>query len=64
LIEMINAVLMRKHDVVVVGKTPEDALDTAIVREDVATIYIRSCCQLLRIARTLFPWAFLLKRPF
>ncbi len=31
-----NAVLLRKHGVVVVGETPEDALDTAIVLEDVA----------------------------
>ena len=31
-----NAVLLRKHGVVVVGKTPEDALDTAIVLEDAA----------------------------
>ena len=34
----INAALMRKHGVVVVGKTPEEALDTAIVLEDAATI--------------------------
>lgn len=32
----VNAVLLRKHGVVVVGKTPEEALDTAIVLEDVA----------------------------
>jgi L-ribulose-5-phosphate 4-epimerase len=32
----INAVLLRKHGVVVVGKTPEDALDIAVVLEDVA----------------------------
>jgi len=38
----INAVLMRKHGVVVVGKTPEEALDTAIVLEDVATIALHS----------------------
>ena len=37
-----NAVLMRKHGVVVVGKTPEDALDTAIVLEDVATVALHS----------------------
>jgi len=36
-----NAVLMRKHGVVV-GKTPEDALDTAIVLEDVATVALHS----------------------
>jgi L-ribulose-5-phosphate 4-epimerase len=38
----IDAVLMRKHGVVVVGKTPEEALDTAIVLEDVATIALHS----------------------
>jgi L-ribulose-5-phosphate 4-epimerase len=38
----INAVLMRKHGVVVVGKTPEEALDTAIVLEDAATIALHS----------------------
>jgi L-ribulose-5-phosphate 4-epimerase len=38
----INAVLMRKHGVVVVGKTPEEALDTAIVLEDVARIALHS----------------------
>jgi L-ribulose-5-phosphate 4-epimerase len=38
----VNAVLMRKHGVVVVGKTPEEALDTAIVLEDVATIALHS----------------------
>jgi len=38
----INAVLMRKHGAVVVGKTPEEALDTAIVLEDVATIALHS----------------------
>ncbi len=32
----VNAVLLRKHGVVVVGETPEEALDTAIVLEDVA----------------------------
>ncbi len=32
----VNAVLLRKHGVVVVGKTPEEALDTAIVLEDIA----------------------------
>jgi L-ribulose-5-phosphate 4-epimerase len=38
----VNVVLMRKHGVVVVGKTPEEALDTAIVVEDVATIAFHS----------------------
>jgi len=38
----INAILMRKHGVVVVGKTPEEALDTAIVLEDIATIAYHS----------------------
>jgi len=37
-----NAVLLRKHGVVVVGKTPEEALDTAIVLEDAATIALHS----------------------
>jgi len=37
-----NAVLLRKHGAVVVGKTPEEALDTAIVLEDVATIALHS----------------------
>jgi L-ribulose-5-phosphate 4-epimerase len=41
-LQKINAVLMRKHGVVVVGKTPEEALDTAIVLEDVATIALHS----------------------
>jgi len=41
-LESINAVLLRKHGVVVVGKTPEEALDTAIVVEDAATIALRS----------------------
>lgn len=35
-LERIDAVLLRKHGVVVVGRTPEEALDTAIVLEDVA----------------------------
>jgi len=34
----INAVLLRKHGVIVVGKSPEEALDTAIVVEDVAAM--------------------------
>ena len=38
----INAVLMRKHGAVIVGKTPEEALDTAIVLEDIATIALHS----------------------
>jgi L-ribulose-5-phosphate 4-epimerase len=38
----INAALLRKHGVVVVGKTPEEALDTAIVLEDAATIALHS----------------------
>jgi L-ribulose-5-phosphate 4-epimerase len=41
-LQNINAVLMRKHGVVVVGKTPEEALDTAIVLEHVATIALHS----------------------
>jgi L-ribulose-5-phosphate 4-epimerase len=41
-LQNINAVLMRKHGVVVVGRTPEEALDTAIVLEDVATIALHS----------------------
>ena len=32
----VDAVLMRKHGVVVVGRTPEQGLETAIVLEDVA----------------------------
>ncbi len=35
-LEKIDAVLLRKHGVVVVGRTPEEGLDTAIVLEDVA----------------------------
>lgn len=41
-LENINAVLIRKHGVVIVGKTPEEALETAIVLEDVATIALHS----------------------
>mgnify|MGYP001078042606 CR=1 FL=1 len=37
-----NAILLRKHGVVVVGKTPEETLDTAIVVEDAATIALHS----------------------
>jgi len=35
-LEKIDAVLLRKHGVVVVGRSPEEALDIAIVLEDVA----------------------------
>ena len=41
-LKSINTVLMRKHGAVIVGKTPEEALDTAIVLEDVATIALHS----------------------
>jgi len=41
-LENVNAVLMRKHGAVIVGKTLEEALDTAIVLEDVATIALHS----------------------
>jgi len=41
-LQNINAVLLRKHGVVVVGNSPENALDTAIVLEDVATIALHS----------------------
>ncbi len=41
-LENCNAALLRKHGVVVVGKTPEEALDTAIVLEDVANIALHS----------------------
>ena len=34
----VDAVLMRKHGVIVVGRTPEQGLETAIVLEDVAKI--------------------------
>ena len=37
-LENVDAVLMRKHGVIVVGRTPEQGLDTAIVLEDVARI--------------------------
>jgi len=37
-LENIDAVLMRKHGVIVVGRTPEQGLDTAIVLEDIARI--------------------------
>jgi L-ribulose-5-phosphate 4-epimerase len=32
----VNGVLLRKHGILVVGKTPDEALDTAIVLEDIA----------------------------
>jgi L-ribulose-5-phosphate 4-epimerase len=41
-LEKCNAVLLRKHGVIVVGKTPEDGLETAIVLEDVATMTLHS----------------------
>jgi len=41
-LEKTNAALLRKHGVVVVGRTPEDALDTAIVLEDVAKVAFHS----------------------
>ena len=41
-LETRDAVLLRKHGVVVVGRTPEEGLDTAIVLEDVATIALNS----------------------
>jgi len=37
-LENVDAVLMRKHGVIVVGRTPEQGLDTAIVLEDVARV--------------------------
>jgi len=35
-LEKVDAVLMRKHGVIVVGRTPEQGLETAIVLEDIA----------------------------
>jgi len=35
-LEKVDAVLLRKHGVIVVGRTPEQGLDTAIVLEDIA----------------------------
>ena len=35
-LQNVDAVLMRKHGVIVVGRTPEQGLETAIVLEDVA----------------------------
>jgi len=37
-LQNVDAVLMRKHGVIVVGRTPEQGLETAIVLEDVATM--------------------------
>jgi len=37
-----DAVLLRKHGVVVVGRTPEQGLETAIVLEDVANMAVHS----------------------
>jgi len=41
-LEKRDAVLLRKHGVVVVGRTPEEGLDTAIVLEDAATMALHS----------------------
>jgi L-ribulose-5-phosphate 4-epimerase len=41
-LERCDAVLLRKHGVVVVGRTPEAGLDTAIVLEDVAKMTLYS----------------------
>lgn len=41
-IERCDAVLLRKHGVVVVGRTPEQGLETAIVLEDVANMAVHS----------------------
>lgn len=41
-VEKRDAVLLRKHGVVVVGRSPEEALDTAIVLEDVAKMAMYS----------------------
>ena len=41
-VERCDAVLLRKHGVVVVGRTPEQGLETAIVLEDVANMAIHS----------------------
>ena len=38
----INAVLLRKHGAIIVGKTPDEALDTAIILEDAATMALFS----------------------
>ena len=41
-VERCDAVLLRKHGVVVVGRTPEQGLETAIVLEDVANMAVHS----------------------
>jgi L-ribulose-5-phosphate 4-epimerase len=41
-VERCDAVLLRKHGVVVVGRTPEQGLETAIVLEDVANMAAHS----------------------
>ena len=41
-VEKCDAVLLRKHGVVVVGRTPEQGLETAIVLEDVANMAVHS----------------------
>jgi len=41
-VEHCDAVLLRKHGVVVVGRTPEQGLETAIVLEDVANMAVHS----------------------
>lgn len=41
-VERCDAVLLRKHGVVVVGRTPEQGLETAIVLEDVANMAVHA----------------------
>ena len=41
-LEKCDAVLLRKHGVIAVGRTPEEGLDTAIVLEDVAKMAFHS----------------------
>jgi len=41
-LEQCDAVLLRKHGVVVVGRTPDEALESAIVLEDVANMAVHS----------------------
>ena len=41
-LEQCDAALLRKHGVVVVGRTPEQGLETAIVLEDVANMAVHS----------------------
>lgn len=41
-LEKCDAALLRKHGVVVVGRTPEEGLETAIVLEDVANMAVHS----------------------